>query len=282
VIVNSARHRPMLEVRDLSVRYLHSGAVSSTLDMANAAVAGVNFSIEAGEAVGLVGESGSGKTTIALAIMGLLPADTEVAGQISFDGVDLLRLDEAGLNSYRSTKVAIAFQGAMNALNPLMRVVDQVAEPIAVHLRVKSRRARVSALELLDRVGIPGARAAGYPHEFSGGMRQRAVIAVALACQPNLLIADEPGTALDVLVQAQVLDLLKRLQKEYGLAMLVISHDLAVIEYLTTKCAVMHRGQFVESGPTSRVLTRPSADYTRHLIASDYVRASTTQAGGTQ
>jgi peptide/nickel transport system ATP-binding protein len=231
-------------------------------------VSGVQFEVDPGEMVGLAGESGCGKTTSALAVPRLLPDNAEItSGEVLLDGRDLLGLTERDMERVRWREVAFVFQGAMNALNPVQTVGSQVLEPIRLHepdTPESAARARVD--ELLAQVGIPVGRGREYPHEFSGGMRQRVMIAMALACRPRLLIADEPVTALDVMVQAQILGLLRRLRDELGIAMILISHDLSVIAQSCDRLVVMYAGRVVESGPVADVFAGASHPYTQALI----------------
>jgi len=256
---------PVLEVRDLVVQYRAFDDEGAPVQ----AVRGVSFHLSQGEALGIVGESGSGKTTIGLAIMRLLPpAAMVVSGQILIEGRDILKLPQDELDRVRWKTIAMAFQGAQNALNPVQRVLDQITEPMMVHDGLGREAARMRARELLDRVGIDPRRGDGYPHEFSGGMLQRAVIAMALACQPRILIADEPGTAQDVVVQGQILELLLDLQKDMHLATLIISHDLSVIRFLTNRCLVVYAGDLAETGPTNVLFGSPKHPYLEMLVRS--------------
>jgi ABC-type dipeptide/oligopeptide/nickel transport system ATPase component len=254
---------PLLDVRHLSVVF---EAGPRTV----AAVDDVSFQIAAGETLGLVGESGSGKSVTAFAILRLLqPPGRVTSGRILFEGRDLLALGERDMQSVRGARISLIFQEPMTALNPVMRVGDQIAEALTVHGRGR-HEARQKAVELLHAVRIPEAarRVRDYPHQLSGGMRQRVMIAIALACHPALLIADEPTTALDVTIQAQVLDLLRELRTLCNLALLLITHDFGVIAEMADRVAVMHRGAFVEQGPVRQILEAPMHDYTRSLLAA--------------
>ena len=253
----------LLEVVDLSVRFATRTGYVQAVDR-------VSFTLERGEMLGLAGESGCGKTTTALALPRLLP-ETAVttAGRIELDGRDMLHLSEHQMESVRWREVAVVFQGAMNALNPVLTVRDQILEPIRLHEPTTSQRAAGARVdELLEQVGIPARRGHEYPHEFSGGMRQRAMIAMALACRPKLLIADEPVTALDVMVQAQILALLRGLRDQLGIAMILISHDLSVIAEACDRTVVMYAGRVAETGSVGSVFERPAHPYTRALIGA--------------
>lgn len=254
----------LLSVRDLKIRF-----------GASEAVRGIDFDVDEGEVLGLVGESGSGKSATSLAVMGLLPPTAQVTGEIAWRGTNLLREPAEALRKLRGREMAMIFQEPMTALNPVMSVGAQVAEGAAAHSASgfgswTGREAKRRAIEALEAVRIPEAaeRYGDYPHQFSGGQRQRILIAMALINRPWLLIADEPTTALDVTVQAQILALLKELQQQYGLAMLFISHDLAVVGQVASRVAVMRQGKIVETGPVTEVLTRPQHEYTRSLLAS--------------
>ena len=241
-----------------------------------AAVDGVSLSIGSGEAVGLVGESGCGKSAIALSVLRLIQRPGRIEGgavRYSANGGpprDLLRLSESEIQRVRSVEIAMIFQEPLSAFNPVMSVGDQIIEGLRAHRRVSRREARDRAVAMLEAVAVPDAaqRLRSYPHELSGGLRQRAMIAMALICGPKLLIADEPTTAVDVTVQAQILELLKDLQRRFGLSLLLISHDLGVVASLADRVAVMYAGQIIESGPTQGVLTRPQHPYTAGLLQS--------------
>jgi oligopeptide/dipeptide ABC transporter ATP-binding protein len=253
---------PLLQVEDLHVWFdLQDGGELH-------AVQGVGFTLERGERLGLVGESGCGKTTTALAIMGLLPPSASAAGRVLLDGVDVLAGGEATIRPHRWVDVAIVFQGAMNALNPVRTVGSQIVEALELHDVARGGSARRRTGELLESVGIPAARAGRFPHELSGGMRQRAAIAMALACNPKVLIADEPTTALDVMVQAQILELLDALCRELGLALVLVTHDLPVVAQLCDRSIVMYAGRVAERGPVDALYHDPRHPYTRLLFAA--------------
>ena len=253
------RAAPLLSVRDLHVTY--RGAEGGV-----PAVRGVSFDLAAGETLGLAGESGCGKSTLAGAILRLLPKGTTVTGEVLLNGEDVLKMKPGRLRAVRWTEAAIVFQGALHGLNPVQRIGAQVAEPLEVHGRAEGSKAKVA--ELLEVVGIPARRAAEYPHQLSGGQRQRVLIALALACDPSLLIADEPTTALDVMVQAQVLDLLEKLQRELGLAVVFITHDLSTLAANCERIAVMYAGKIVEEGPSRDVFRSPAHPYAAALAAA--------------
>jgi oligopeptide/dipeptide ABC transporter ATP-binding protein len=253
---------PLLEVEDLHVWFdLPTGARLH-------AVQGVSFSVAAGGRLGMVGESGCGKTTTILALMGLLPPTASVSGRVLFDGVDLLARGEQSVAPHRWKDVAMVFQGAMNAFDPVKRIGEQIAEPMELHGEASGREARGRVRELLETVGIAPERAKSYPHELSGGMRQRAAIAMALACSPRVLLADEPTTALDVMVQAQILELLTYLSNELGLALVLVTHDLPIVAQTCTHAAVMYAGRIVENGPTEALYHETRHPYTRLLWAA--------------
>ena len=236
-----------------------------------AAVDDVSFAIEAGETLGLVGESGSGKSVTALSIMRLVQAPGRVArGRIVFNGQDLLTLDEKAMRSVRGAGIALIFQEPMTALNPVFRVGDQIAETLLVHGRATRREAKAKAIELLRAVRIPdpASRVNDYSHQLSGGMRQRVLIAISLACQPSLVIADEPTTALDVTIQAEILDLLREMKRAMNLSLLLITHDLGVIAETADRVAVMYAGRIVEMAPVRAIFRNPAHPYTRGLLTS--------------
>ncbi len=254
---------PLLAVENLRTHFkLESGWVK--------AVDGVSFRLNDGEALGLAGESGCGKTTTALSLVRLLPANARIrkGSAMELFGIDLVPKTEDQLRRYRWREISIVFQGAMNALNPVRRIGEQIAEPIEVRLGLSQDVARKRASELLELVGIPRQRAASYPHELSGGMRQRTMIAMALACDPAIVIGDEPTTALDVMVQAQILELLERLRRELGLSLILITHDLSVIAETCDRTLIMYAGKVAEEGPVSRIFSAPRHPYTQKLLAA--------------
>ena len=258
---DSAQGTALLDVEHLSVTF---GGTSPAVD-------DVSFQLGAGETLGLVGESGSGKSVTAFSILRLLqPPGRIVGGRVIFQGRDLLTLPESDMREVRGAGISLIFQEPMTALNPVMRVGDQIAEALLVHGKATRAEARARAVELLDAVKIPDAarRVRDYPHQLSGGMRQRVMIAIALACRPPLVIADEPTTALDVTIQAQVLELLRELKARYNLALLLITHDFGVIAEMADRVAVMFKGKIVEQGPVRTILRQPSHEYTRTLLAA--------------
>jgi oligopeptide/dipeptide ABC transporter ATP-binding protein len=249
---------PLLELRDLAVAYRSGGQTVR-------AVRGVSFTLQAGQTIGMAGESGCGKTTVALSLLRLLPATADITGQILFRGEDIIGLGWQRLRAVRWAGASVVFQGAMSALNPVRTIGEQIQEPILLHEKVGAKQAGARTAQLLDSVGVAARRQASYPHELSGGQRQRVMIAMALACQPDLIIADEPTTALDVIVQAQILNLLTGLVRERQISMMVISHDLSVLAQTCDRLAIMYAGRLVETGPSRQVLGEPQHPYTRIL-----------------
>jgi len=232
------------------------------------AVQGVSLALDSGQRLGLVGESGCGKTTTVLGLLGLLPPSASVSGRVLLNGRDILAGGEETIRPHRWTDLAIVFQGAMNALNPVQTVSAQIVEALEVHGLASGRAARTRVGELLEAVGIPRDRGERFPHEFSGGMRQRAAMAMALACNPSVLVTDEPTTALDVMVQAQILELLDSLCRDFGLALLLVTHDLPVVAQLCDRAAVMYAGEIVERGSVDALFHDPRHPYTRLLFAA--------------
>ncbi|MCZ7458176.1 ABC transporter ATP-binding protein [Streptomyces sp. WMMC940] len=256
---------PLLEVRDLHVEF-------HTRDGVAKAVNGVNYSVSAGETLAVLGESGSGKSVTAQAIMGILdmPPGRIPKGEILFHGEDMLKMSPEERRRVRGSRIAMIFQDALSSLNPVLSVGYQLGEMFRVHQGLSKRNAKAKSIELMDKVKIPGAaaRVNDYPHQFSGGMRQRIMIAMALALEPDLIIADEPTTALDVTVQAQVMDLLAELQAEYNMGLILITHDLGVVADVADKIAVMYAGRIVETAPVHELYKRPAHPYTRGLLDS--------------
>ena len=253
----------LLDIKNLSIAYFtDEGTVR--------AVNGINLQLRKGETLGLVGETGAGKTTTALGIMGLIPdpPGKVTGGQVLFDGSDLLTAGKAAMRHHRGKDLSMIFQDPMTSLNPIMPVGTQIAEVIRLHEKLSRVNAERKAAEILEMVGIPAERMTEYPHQFSGGMKQRVVIAIALACNPQLIIADEPTTALDVTIQAQVLDLMHGLQKKLGTAMLLITHDLGVVANNCDRVAIMYAGQIVETGTLEDVFDRTAHPYTKGLFGS--------------
>ena len=255
---------PLLDVQHLTVVFEGSSSTVTVVD-------DVSFQIAQGETLGLVGESGSGKSVTAFSILRLLqPPGRIAAGTVMFEGRDLLSLSEREMREVRGGRISLIFQEPMTALNPVMRVGDQIAEALTVHGLATGSEAKARAVDLLAAVKMSDAfrRARDYPHQLSGGMRQRVMIAIALACTPPLVIADEPTTALDVTIQAQVLELLRELKAQYNLAVLLITHDFGVIAEMADRVAVMHKGRLVEQGPVRQILREPANEYTRTLLAA--------------
>jgi oligopeptide transport system ATP-binding protein len=259
---------PLLDVTDLTVRFRSRGGAVN-------AVNGVSFHIASGETLAIVGESGSGKSTTGLAIMGLVQAGAAIDGRIHLKAKhgghpDVLRLPPAAMRRIRGNDIAMIFQEPMSSLNPVYSVESQICEAIRLHQRLGDRAARAEALDLIQLLGIPNpARCLkSYPHQLSGGMRQRVMIAIAVSCRPNLLIADEPTTALDVTIQAQILDLLKKLQAQTGMAMIFITHNLGVVSEIADRVLVMYAGKAVEAGPVAEVFRAPRMPYTMSLLQS--------------
>ena len=254
---------PLIDVSHLSIELqTHRGPARAVRD--------VSFQIERGQALGLIGESGCGKSITAMALMGLLPDSAQVSGTVLFDGQNLVNQTDRWWRTVRGNRIAMIFQEPMTALNPVQTIGRQISEPMRLHKGMNAQQAREQAIALLDRVGIPQAaqRFDAYPHQFSGGQRQRITIAMALACSPDLLIADEPTTALDVTIQQQILDLINELVIERNMALLLISHDLGVISQNVDKMVVMYGGTVVESGTTEAVFEHMAHPYTRGLLAA--------------
>jgi oligopeptide transport system ATP-binding protein len=261
----SSSNGNLLEIRDLRTYFeLEEGTVK--------AVDGISFELKRGETLGIVGESGSGKSVTNLSIIRLIPTPPGriVSGEIIFDGQDILLLPESELRRIRGRRIAMIFQDPMTSLNPFMRISKQLMEMTQLHLGYDSSRAYEHAVNMLETVGIPDARerADNYPHEFSGGMRQRVMIAMALSCQPELLIADEPTTALDVTIQAQILELIKELKREIGTSVMLITHDLGVVAGMTDHLLVMYAGKVFEQARTSELFSLPGNPYTKGLLRS--------------
>ena len=255
--------KTILEIKDLTVYYNTSDAVVK-------AVNGISFKMNKGEAIGLVGETGAGKTTTALSIMQLVPDPPGkiMSGEILYEGENLITMPEAKKREFRGNKISMIFQDPMTALNPVISVGDQISEVIRLHEKISRKDAEVKAIQMLEMVGIPGERYDEYPHQFSGGMKQRVVIAIALACNPELLIADEPTTALDVTIQEQVLDLIENLKKEFNTTLILITHDLGVVAEVCEKAAIMYAGEIVEYGTLEHIYNNTKHPYTIGLFGS--------------
>ncbi len=257
--------KPLLEIKNLKTWfYTPDGIVK--------AVNGVSYTLHEGEALGLVGESGCGKSVTAMSIMRLIPTPPGriVEGEVWFDGKDLLKLNDEGIRRVRGNEIAMIFQDPMTSLNPVLTIGRQIGEAVELHKGMTRDQARKRTIELLELVGIPSARSRidDYPHQFSGGMRQRVMISMALSCDPKLLIADEPTTALDVTIQAQILELIKRLRTELGMAVILITHDLGVVAGVADKINVMYAGYIVESAPVEELFAKPRMPYTLGLLRS--------------
>lgn len=254
---------PLLNVRDLTAHFTSHGERVQV-------VKGISFDVGAGESVGFVGESGCGKSVTARAIMRLAPegSSVELGGAIDFNGENLLQLPQRAMRDMRGKRIAMVFQDPMTSLNPVMTIGAQIDDMLRRHVGLSPRAARARTVELLNLVGIPdpARRADDHPHQFSGGMRQRVLIAIAVSCEPDLLIADEPTTALDVTVQAQILRLLMRLRKELGMALMLITHDFGVIAGMVERVNVMYRGEIVETGEVEAIFSAPKHEYTRALL----------------
>ena len=256
---------PLLEVRNLKTHFFTREGVVHAVD-------GVSYTVDRGKTLGIVGESGCGKSVSALSIMRLIPDPPGkiVEGEILFDGRDLVKLSDKEMQSIRGDDISMVFQDPMTSLNPVLRIGTQLTEGMRLHMGLSKKEAEDRAVELLEAVGMADARRRlrDYPHQFSGGMRQRVMIAMALACEPKLLIADEPTTALDVTIQAQILDLLRRLQERFGMSILLITHDLGVVAGLAEEIVVMYAGQIVEQAPIHELFANPQHPYTEALLAS--------------
>lgn len=257
------QNEKLLQIEDLHIHYMSEGRKVC-------AVNGVSFEIGAGETIGLVGETGAGKTTMALAIMKLIqkPAGRYAGGKILFNGEDLINASENRMHHIRGNQISMIFQDPMTSLNPVYTVGDQIAEVVALHQKVSAQQAMTRAGDVLELVGIPRERANEYPHQFSGGMKQRVCIAMALAASPQLLIADEPTTALDVTIQAQVLDLMGKLKRELNTAMILITHDLGIVSEVCDKVAIMYAGRIIEFGTLEDIYRHPTHPYTLGLFGS--------------
>ncbi|MCI6887428.1 MAG: ABC transporter ATP-binding protein, partial [Lachnospiraceae bacterium] len=242
-----------IEIKDLAVQF-------KTVDGVVSAINGVDLKIEKGKTLGLVGETGAGKTTTALSILRLIPSPPGkiISGSITLEGKNVFEYTEKEMETIRGKQVSMIFQDPMTSLNPVMTVGDQIAEVIQLHEHLDARGAMEKAKEMLEMVGIPGARAGEYPHQFSGGMKQRVIIAMALVCNPHLLIADEPTTALDVTIQAQVLDLMQKLKEKYGTSMLMITHDLGIVAEVCDEVSIMYAGRIVEHGTLEDIFEHTS------------------------
>lgn len=251
----------LLDIRDLSVTFRTPRGTVKAVNHAH-------LELVSGEILGLVGESGSGKSTLGYTIMRLLPRNAKANGQVFFEGRDLMAVTEPEMQKVRGSEIAMVFQGSMNSLNPIMRVEDQVAEPLILHRGIGQSEARARAREILNDVGVYPEKAKSYPHELSGGLKQRVGIAIALSLNPKLLIADEPTTALDVMTQAQIMELLLALKEKYAMSVIIISHDIALVSEVADRIAVMYAGRIVEMGSRQDVIRNPGHPYTSLLISS--------------
>ena len=253
----------ILEIKDLTIHYI-------TDDEVVKAVNDISISLEEGESLGLVGETGAGKTTTAMGILGLVPNPPGkiIGGEILYKGKNLLKMSDSEMRKIRGHEISMIFQDPMTALNPVLTVGDQIMEVIQLHQKVSKAEALRRAMDMMEMVGIEGGRYNEYPHQFSGGMKQRIVIAIALACNPNLLIADEPTTALDVTIQAQVLDLIDNLKKKFNTSLLLITHDLGVVAEVCDKVAIVYAGRIVEYGTLEHIYNNPKHPYTNGLYGS--------------
>lgn len=254
----------ILEIKNLTTKLSSDRGIVTAVD-------NVNLELRKGEILGLVGESGCGKSMTAMSVMRLLPKNqSQIEGEILFDGKDMLKMSEKQVNEIRGNKIAMIFQDVMTSLNPLMTIGQQIMEPMMVHKNMGKSQARKEAIELLEAVGIPmpEKRVDEYPNSLSGGMRQRVMIAIALSCTPEILIADEPTTALDVTIQAQILELMKKIREKYGTSIIMISHDLGVISEMCDRAAVMYCGNIVEQGTIDQIFENPTHPYTRGLLKS--------------
>lgn len=253
----------ILEIKNLTIHYV-------TDDEVVKAVNDISIALEEGESLGLVGETGAGKTTTAMGVLGLVPdpPGKTISGEIIYKGKDLLKLSDAEMRKIRGHEISMIFQDPMTALNPVLTVGDQIMEVIRLHQKVSKAEALKRAMEMMEMVGIEGGRCNEYPHQFSGGMKQRIVIAIALACNPSLLIADEPTTALDVTIQAQVLDLIDNLKKKFNTSLVLITHDLGVVAEVCDKVAIVYAGKIVEYGNLKHIYNNPLHPYTKGLFGS--------------
>ena len=253
----------ILEIKDLTIQYHADNRIVEAVNK-------LNMTLGKGESLGLVGETGAGKTTTALGIMGLIPNPPGIIteGEIVFEGQELLKLNKKKMREVRGKKISMIFQDPMTSLNPVMTVGDQIAESIRIHEKCSKAEAAAKAVEMLEMVGIPGERYSEYPHQFSGGMKQRVVIAISLSCNPELLLADEPTTALDVTIQAQVLDLIVKLKKEKQTSMILITHDLGIVAEVCDKVAIMYAGEIVEYGSLAQIYNNTCHPYTKGLFGS--------------